>query len=198
MAHLLAGGSRTFKWSFAPEWNTQPTATKLRLHFSNQGKGYAPRQATYLFGGGVFNTMYNDGRLPVDVPIPETATRVELWALTTGHGAETGQCAEFCNHQHEFTIDGAVHVQEFPEAGTEDACIASLENGMVPNQAGTWWFGRGGWCPGQQVAPYVVDVTDTVVPGMTTQVAYRGLYNDATPPAMAGNIVLSSYLIVYE
>jgi hypothetical protein len=198
MVHLLAGGERTFKWSFAPPWNVQPTATKLRLHFSNQNKGYAPRAATYLYSGGAFNDLYNDGRLPVDVPISATAAKVELFAITTGHGAEAGQCAEFCNHQHEFTVDGNVHMQEFPEAQTEEGCVAAHEAGMVPNQAGTWWYGRGGWCPGQQVAPFVVDVTNEVTLGGTAQVTYRGLYNDATPTAASGNIDLVSYIVVYE
>ncbi len=198
MVHLLAGGERTFKWSFAPPWNVQPTATKLKLHFSNRNKGYAPRTATYLYSGGAFNDLYNDGRLPVDVPISATAAKVELWAITTGHGAEAGQCAEFCNHQHEFTVDGNVHMQEFPDAQVQEGCVAALEQGMVPNQAGTWWYGRGGWCPGQQVAPYVVDVTNEVTLGGTTQVSYRGLYNDATPTAPSGNIDLISYIVVYE
>jgi hypothetical protein len=198
MAHLLDGGMKTFKWSFAPPWNTQPTATKLRLHFSNRGKTVKPRAATFLFAGGPFNDQYNATRAPIDVPISAAATKVELWALTTGHGALTAQCAEFCNHQHEFTVGGQVHLQEFPEAGGEDLCMPEMENGMVPNQAGTWWFGRGGWCPGQQVEPFVVDVTSEVTLGGTATISYRGLFNDSDPPANAGDILLSSYLVVYE
>lgn len=198
MAHLLAGGTRTFKWSFAPPWNPQPTATKLRLHFSNQGKSVKPRAVTFLYSGGVFDATYNDTKLPMDVAIPAEAARVELWAIITGHGAEAGQCAEFCNHEHEFTIDGQIYSKDFPEAGTEDQCIPQMEHGMVPNQAGTWWFGRGGWCPGQQVEPYVVDVTADVIPGATSTVSYRGLRNGVTPTVASGNIDLVSYLVVYE
>ena len=60
---------------------------------------------------------------------------------TTGHGAGTNQCSEFCNHQHEFTVGGAVHLQTFPMAGSASGCIKNLESGMTPNQAGTWWYG---------------------------------------------------------
>lgn len=198
LPHLLAGGAKTFKWSFAPPWNTQPTATKLRLHFSNQGKGIKPRSLTFLYSGGVFDAAYNDSKAPIDVPVPASAAKVELFAIITGHGAETAQCAEFCNHQHEFTVGGQTYLKEYPMAGTEDGCIAEMENGMTPNQAGTWWFGRGGWCPGQQVEPYAVDVTNDVTPGQTTTVSYRGLFNESTPPSTAGNIDLVSYLVVYE
>ena len=198
LPHLLAGGARDFRWSFAPPWNPQPTKTKLSLLFSNQGKGIKPRAALPLFAGGDFNSSYNVGRADAAVAVPASAAKVELYALTTGHGAATGQCAEFCNHQHEFVVGGAVHLQQFEIAGVQDGCMAEVERGMTPNQGGTWWFGRGGWCPGQQVEPWRVDVTSDVTPGTDAIVSYRGLLNGAEPPDDAGNIVLASYLVIYE
>jgi hypothetical protein len=198
LAQLLQGGMQTFKWSFAPSWNTQPTATKLRLHLSNQGRGHAPSEATFLFAGGNFNATYNDAYLPIDVMIPADAQKVELWSLITGHGADTASCAEFCNHQHELTINGQSYLKEHTEAGTQDACVAQMDGGMVPNQAGTWWFGRGGWCPGQHVEPWIIDVTGDVTAGQLATVSYQGLFNGNTPPANAGNIVMSSYLVVHR
>jgi hypothetical protein len=199
LPHLREGGSRQFRWSFAPPWNPQPTSTKLSLRFSNRNKGYTPGEATFLWGGAAFGSAYNDARLPADVPIPADAKRVELWAIITGHGAdEATSCAEFCNHQHEFTVGESVYMKEYPEAGTADECVPQLAHGMVPNQGGTWWFGRGGWCPGQQVDPWVVDVTGDVTPGQTATVSYRGLYHDATPPDGSATIDLISYLVVYR
>ena len=49
--------------------------------------------------------------------------------------------------------------------GKNDGCIAEDARGMVPNQSGTWWLGRGGWCPGEQVEPWIVDVTADAKPG---------------------------------
>ncbi len=198
LVHLKTGGKRTFRWEFAPPWNTQPTATKLSLRLSNKAKGYAPAEATFLYGGGAFNSMYNAPNLPKEVPIPADAKHVELVAVVTGHGAETSQCAEFCNHQHKFTVNGTEHLKAHPEAGTQSECVDQIEQGMVPNQGGTWWFGRGGWCPGQQVAPWIVDVTAEVTPGATATVEYEGLFKNLTPPDGAGNIVLTSYLVVYK
>jgi hypothetical protein len=195
---LAAGGTRRFRWEFAPPWNTQPTATKLALRFSNRGKAERPVETLPLFSGGTFASTYNDGRLPASVPIPADAKRVELWSIVTGHGAEASQCAEFCNHEHELSVNGQVHLKEHPEAGTEEGCIEQLENGMVPNQPGTWWFGRGGWCPGQQVEPWIVDVTSDVVPGETAEITYRGLFGGMNPPDGAGNIVFTSYLVVHR
>jgi hypothetical protein len=196
---LASGGQHAFRWSFAPSWNTQPTATRLSLRLSNQKKAARAKAATYLFSGGSFDSMYNVGRTPVEVPIPATAKKVELFVIVTGHGAEASQCSEFCNHQHEFTVNGNKHLRDFPMAGTQDKCVPNLEKGMTPNQAGTWWFGRGGWCPGQQVEPWVVDVTAEVTPGETATVAYRGLFAGVDPPPDgAGEINLVSYLVVHE
>jgi hypothetical protein len=195
---LQSGGQHAFRWSFAPSWNTQPTATRLSLRFSNQKKSARPTQATYLFGGADFGSMYNVGRVPVDVPIPAGAKKVELFVLVTGHGSGTGQCSEFCNHQHEFTVNGNKHTDQFSMAGTNSGCVSHLANGMTPNQAGTWWYGRGGWCPGQQVDPWVVDVTADVTPGQTATVSYRGLFNGSDPADGSGNIDLVSYLVVHQ
>jgi hypothetical protein len=196
---LQSGGQHAFRWSFAPSWNTQPTATRLSLRFSNQKKGMRPTAATYLFGGGDFGAMYNVGRMPAAVPIPATAKKVELFVIVTGHGSGTNQCSEFCSHQHEFTVNGQKHLRDFPMAGTQDKCMPNLTSGMTPNQAGTWWYGRGGWCPGQQVAPWVTDVTADVTPGQPATVSYRGLFKNMDPPPdSSGNIDLTSYLVVYE
>ncbi|APR81655.1 N-glycosidase F, putative [Minicystis rosea] len=195
---LASGGEHTFRWSFAPEWNKQPTATKLSLRFSNQKKGMRPTTSTFLFAGGDFGSMYNASYAPIDVPIPATAKKVELFTIITGHGGATNNCSEFCNHQHEFTINEKAYKHEFPNAGTSNKCVPNVDKGMTPNQAGTWWYGRGGWCPGQQVDPWVQDVTADVKPGETATISYRGLYKNAAPPDGSGNIVMVSYLVVHE
>ena len=69
---------------------------------------------------------------------------------------------------------------------------------MTPNQYGTWWFGRGGWCPGMQVDPRVFDVTAEAPAGSTATVEYRGMYADRLPPDGSGNVALSAYLVIYR
>lgn len=68
----------------------------------------------------------------------------------------------------------------------------------MPDQAGTWFFGRGGWCPGRHVDPWVVDLTQVVAPGGTATVSYRGLLGGTTPPDGSGNIDMASWLVVYR
>ena len=196
LAHLLDGGARKIRF----DASSQKYLTRIDFRFSNRAKGYGPKQIVKLFAGGDFNSGYNDKYTPIDVPIPQSAKRVELWAVITGHGHSNTKfnCSEFCQHQHEFTIDGKLHLEDHPDVGDNESCIAQIENGIVPNQGGTWWFGRGGWCPGQQVDPWIVDVTADVTPGQTATVSYKGLYKGQTPPDGAGNIRMSSYLVIHE
>lgn len=199
MAHLLDGGTRRFRWEWAPEWNVQPTETRLTLRFSNQGRGIYPASVVNVATGGPFGSLYNDGRVPVDVDIPADVAKVELVTIVTGHGAGTSSCAEFCNHQHEFTVGSTTTLIEFPEAGTNTGCEdAGIPNQMTPNQWGTWWFGRGGWCPGQPVLPHVLDVTADVTPGETVTVSYRGLFGGNTPLDGSGDILLNSWIVTYR
>ena len=198
LVHLRDGGTRHFRWEWAPEWNVQPTATYLTLRFSNQDKGYQPIEIGELWGGKGFNSEYNVDRERMRVDIPGNASRVELWAVITGHGADTNQCAEFCNHQHEFVVDGRSFYREHPAIGNQEGCREAIDQGTVPNQWGTWWFGRGGWCPGQGVEPYVVDVTELATPGEELTVDYFGWLGGQEPPDNAGNIVMRSFIVSYE
>lgn len=198
LVHLRKGGKRTLRYSISPEWNQQAYLSQVDFRFSNQKKGHSPTKAHYLWSGGAFNSTYNAKYTPVEVDIPATAKRVEVWGVITGHGMAAQNCAEFCRHQHEFTVNGAVHVKDHPTVNKVDGCIAEVDDGMVPNQGGTWWFGRGGWCPGQQVKPFVADVTKDVTPGQKATVSYRALINGKEPPDNVGDIVMTSYLVVYE
>ena len=203
LAELKTGGTRHFRWDFAPPWNVQPTNTTLTLRFSNQKKAYAPASKTFLFAGGTFDDQYNVGRQPVQVQIPQAAKHVELWAIITGHGGDAiTNCAEFCDHQHHFTVGATTYTKDFPMAQTTTGCVADTAQMMTPNQGGTWWFGRGGWCPGAPVIPWVTDVTKDAPAGQTVTVSYQATLAGQTPPAAdaggTGNIDLVSYLVVYE
>ncbi len=199
LSQMKNGGRFEVRYEISPSWNPQAYQTEMDFRFSNQGKGHAPSTSTtFLWGGRGFNSGYNDGREPKQVEIPASAAKVEIWALITGHGGATNNCAEFCNHQHEWTIGGQTYFHEHDTIGDDTACVDAIDNGTVPNQSGTWWFGRGGWCPGQQIEPVVFDVTDVATPGSTAEISYRGLFNGGAIPDDSGNIVMSSWLVIYE
>ena len=194
LVFLAAGGTHTLR----VDVSSQSYMTTLDVRLRNAGKGIRPVAAHYLFSGGGFGSTYSDKYSPIDVEIPETAAKVELWAIITGHGMSAYNCAEFCDHRHTFTVNGDYFQKGHPEVNNQSGCVSEVANGMVPNQGGTWWFGRGGWCPGQQVEPWTADVTEVSPAGGTTTVSYQGTLGSLTPPDGAGNIRMVSYLVIYE
>ena len=201
LAFLKEGGEQSIR--FASSYSYENTLT---FHLTNEDKGGSPDTVHALFTGGGFNAEYNDKYSPMEVEIPADASRVELYAVISGHGwgAEVENCAEFCNHTHHFTINGTEFVKEHPAAGRAEGCVEQIENGTIPNQFGTWPYGRGGWCAGKQVDPWIVDVTDAVTPGETATITYQGLFEgeDYVPEAsgsgsgFGANINMRSHLVI--
>jgi len=177
------------------------------IRLSNRDNGPTPEAIRYLYSGKGFNESYNDGREPIVFESEPGTERVQLIAYITGHGwgAEVENCAEFCNHTHHFSVNGTEFVKQHTRAGQNKGCVDQIEDGVVPNQYGTWPYGRAGWCPGLDVKPWVVDVTDAIVSGENT-ITYEGLFNGATyvpTPSGSGqgfgaNITMSSYLVTWN
>jgi len=170
---LSAGGSRRFAF-----YSQQPYEVTLSLRLSSAGKAERPSETLPLWSATVeFNETYNDAFPPVTLATPADAAKVELVTALTGHGmSQPGNCAEFCNTTHTFTVNGTPYVRDFPDAGTTDGCMAQVGVGTVPNQYGTWWYGRSGWCPGKEVSLDSIDITADVLLGEDNLFEYQGLY----------------------
>ena len=188
---IAQGGTRKFGFS-----TQQPYEVELSLRLFNSGKRARPEQAIWLFSGGGFGLDYNDKYDPVEVEVPLDAAKVELAVAITGHGmSEPGNCAEFCDTTHHFLVNGTERVVNFPEIGNNHGCLEQVSEGTVPNQYGTWWYGRSGWCPGKEVSLRMIDVTDLIVKGETNSFDYEGYFQGAPYPGGA-SIVLSSWVVI--
>jgi hypothetical protein len=103
---------------------------------------------------------------------------------------------------HTFTVNGKDFVWTSEGvAGTGLGCTKHVRQGRVqPNEHGTWYTGRNGWCNGADVPPRVFDVTSAVAAGTvdTVNVTYHALAGGRKEPGkQGGNIVLSSSLAWY-
>ncbi|PRW21088.1 Peptide-N(4)-(N-acetyl-beta-D-glucosaminyl)a sparagine amidase F [Chlorella sorokiniana] len=140
------------------------------------------------FSGGDFGPGYNNRTAAgYNFTTPPGLRRALLVARITGHGwgPETDGCADFCGTQHSFWVNGAAHEfgMRFERAGALWACADQVPNGVVPNQHGTFLYGRNGWCPGQDVAPWVADVTAALSPlGQLNSIAYCGALVNGSEP----------------
>ena len=152
-----------------------------------------------------FDENYNSHFEPVKTEIAGEVKKVEIYAYITGHGqsSEEANCAEFCQFESVFTVNGTDFVIDFDNAGTADGCFEEVKNGVVPNQYGSWPYGRAGWCPGQNVRLIKIDVTDALTSGENTFSYSAYLDGKIYEPVVTdesgyrAEIYLSSYLAVY-
>jgi hypothetical protein len=198
MLALVRGGADQH-FRFGMRWNMNPATWDMRFRLRNTGQvGAATTMIPAFVGNDGFNDTYNDWPT-VEFTPPATATKVEFVALISGHGQETSNCAEWCNHQHEFTINGsAVYLREFPGDVVNQRCGEAADFGVIPGQWGNWTPGRAGWCPGLPVQPWIVDITDDVTLEQINTIDYRGLFAGAPVTGSRGRILLSSYIVIYE
>lgn len=105
------------------------------------------------------NWVYGDPDISYDLPertldVAANTTASHLRMTISGHGqGNTDNAAEFSERTHQ-VLAGGMSIDNHHLWKTDCAQNA------CSNQLGTWLFSRAGWCPGQEVKPYTVDLTD--------------------------------------
>ena len=123
--------------------------------------------------------------------------KVVLAFTLSGHG----EC-EFMETTHIFTVNGVdFQWSSVGVAGTAMGCSTQVRSGRVqPNQHGTWYTGRNGWCNGADVPVHLMDVTQAIMsrPSSAANITYHAYVGASSPPGkQGGNIVLASSLAWY-
>lgn len=191
---IASGGERRLEF-----YTTQKYEVSLNIRLSTKAKAAKPVETMPLFFASSFGLDYNDLFDPQDIFIPQDATKVEIATVISGHGgASPGNCAEFCNTTHHFFVNGNENIREFTEAGTTYDCMDKTNQGTVPNQFGTWWYGRSGWCPGLEVPLVPIDVTSQVVLNDDNTFDYEGYYLGAPYTGSGASIRLQSWVVIYK
>ena len=209
---LKPGGNKIVKFQESG-WPNSLLTMRFRF-YHNQEIVDTPQEFQPMWVGTIpFNPDFDDNTPPVVFNVPDDATKVEFVSYITGHGwgsNGTYNCAEFCNSKHIFTVNGGVYEFDtsYPEADDNNYCmeLETIIQGVVPNQWGTWGYGRAGWCPGQDVHPMITDITEYVSIGDDNVIDYNGCRvqgnNCVAPPICQGDgycpeIAVSSYVIVW-
>lgn len=195
LSMLQGGGPARFRFNTSYNY-----FVSSELRFSNRADEPTAFEYKQLWGGGNFNSGYNAAHQPKKFVVPPGTVKAEVVAFITGHGfnGDEENCAEFCAHAHHFRLNGgAEHVREHPEADDYLGCIPQIDDGAVPNQYGTWYLGRGGWCPGLDVPPTRFDVTDDLDFDGFNELEYWGSLAGQEPDNH-GSIWMSSYLVFYR
>jgi len=185
------GGTRRLAY-----WTIQPYEVWLDLRFSNQGKAARPAEVSYLWDGGTFDANWNANHPAIEIEVPADAVKVEIATVMSGHGMNSpNNCAEFCPTDHHFFVNGVEYVRDIPIENEETGCVDQVPAGTVPNQYGTWFYGRNGWCPGKHVDMVNLDVTDAIVPGAVNHLVYEA-YQNGVPYAGSATMDVETWLVV--
>ena len=180
-------------------YSIDPYAMTLDVRLSDQEKPLRPVKTEAIWQ---VSRPMDDYYLPAfpatDVVIPANAEKVELSVIISGHGMSSGlNCAEFCDTHHLFAVNGQPWDVSFPETANALDCQESVDEGVVPNQWGTWFYGRSNWCPGQAVIPLVQDVTALVTPGDVATLTYDATGPNGPLPGGEATMVVTAYLTIY-
>lgn len=199
-----AGPNCTFEMQVGGEtW----VASDLHLRFSSEAPGALPFATTHCEWPNPSTSFkgpdYNANRT-IAVDVPAGTTRVQVAAIITGHSG-----CEFVPTSHHFVVNGhdhntsAIAWDRFMQAGSDDGCTDFVPTGSVPNEHGTWMYGRNGWCDGADVPPLVWDVTDAVAGRATFNLTYYALAYDVggkhpTEDGCNGGILMTANVAFYD
>lgn len=211
---LLDSNKCTFTMKTVPWAMPWYTSLNLRFSVSNQTAtgnftedgdegSLLPFRVMPLYSGGTFDKNYNKRFKPIKFSVPTSTKKVELYAVITAHGYDNNKCGEFCVTSHNFLFNAFFNnTLVFDSAGSPLGCAMRVKEGAVPNEHGTWLYGRGGWCDGLQVDPWRIDITKQLdISGSESNtVVYFGLFNgtDPNPSKDPGYIIMSSFLVFYK
>lgn len=186
-------------------WWAKPWLTTLNLRFKkilhkNDKVGiFGPTRVQPLFQGGTFDENYNKKYHPFTFQTVLNQTyEVFIYAIITGHGSDNNNCAEFCPTSHHFVVNNNhTYNRLFKKAGTPIGCANEVLKGVVPNEHGTWLYGRDGWCDGQNVNAWVINISSDIETDSQNNVTYHAFYDgkDPKPTENPGEIIMSSYLV---
>ncbi len=128
-----------------------------------------------------------------DMMIPSNATSARMRVTTTGHGFTNNvNCAEFCQRYYNLKINnigatGNVVVWN-------DDCAA---NSIKP-QAGTWFYNRAGWCPGQRGTTNLHEITDFMTFGGASNNVNIDMQNYAWSGDQTPSYYMDAQLVSYD
>jgi hypothetical protein len=204
---LLSFFEKAGKYKFKFTVSGDQYVNYLNFVYVEDSQETKPVKIIGLFKGTVpFNETYNDYWTETEIEIPESAQKVFISSYISGHGngSEAANCAEFCPFESLFYVNGTSYEHDFNNAGTDRGCFDLVDEGVVPNQYGSWPFGRAGWCPGQDVKLINIDVTESVIKGQKNKFLY-GAYLDGDiyvpevtdPAGYRAEIPLTSYVVYW-
>jgi len=155
--------------SYIQVWGTSGWMLDVSLEFIKGSTPYPYQKITRLWETD--NWVYGDPGISYDLPLQSVdihaqTQELEMRMTNTGHGqANTDNAAEFSPKTQTVMVNGAT-------AASHYLWKANCGQNICNNQFGTWQFARAGWCPGQEVQPYMVNLNTQLTAGQSMTFDY--------------------------
>lgn len=180
----LLRGRRTMK-AFIDTWSSPAWRVDFSLSFEPDTLYTPPVWVRPVFFTDSFNAHdFGDGA-GVEVIVPDGLSRVVLRYLTTGHCTDGRGADEFVAKANVISVNGVVVHRFHP---WRDDCRRFRDrNPYTARWTTGYWssdYSRSGWCPGDEVLPLELDLSDHLVAGRHT---VRFVIEDMRPRDEDGN-----------
>jgi hypothetical protein len=149
----ILSGAVTFN-SFVQVWGPSGWLVTIDLEFVEGADDFPYYKTSPLWTTDYWvygDPDINDDLDELSVSVDDNSETSHIRATVTGHGqGNTDNAAEFSNKTHQFQLNGV-------GIDNHNLWKADCAANTCDDQNGTWLFARAGWCPGQQVIPYIVE-----------------------------------------
>jgi len=164
----LLHGACNFE-SYIQVWGTQGWLLDVSLTFVKGSTAHPYQKITRLWETD--NWVYGDPNISYDLPVQNVninalTQELEFRMTNSGHGqANTDNAAEFSPKTHTVVVNGS-------NVASHYLWKADCNINPCSPQSGTWQFSRAGWCPGQEVQPYLVNLNAQLTAGQSMSFDY--------------------------
>jgi hypothetical protein len=158
-------GERQFR-AFIDTWVSPAWRVDLTLRYQPVKEYDNSTWAAPVFLTDSFNSQDMPGGREVVVEVPKGLARVVLRYVSTGHCTDGTDADEFISKANVISVDGVVVARYHP---WRDDCRRYRERNPYTSHwtDGSWSsdYSRSGWCPGVEVSPMEIDLSDHLTPG---------------------------------
>jgi len=164
LAPLLRG--RVTIAAFIDTWVAPAWRIDCALRFDPDSLADPPSWAAPAFYTDSFNAREHGDGAEATVEIPAGLRRVILKLFTTGHCTDGRDADEFISKANVVSVDGRV-VHRFHPWRSDCRRFRDRNPYTTRWSDGSWSsdYSRSGWCPGVEVDPVEIDLTDHLTPG---------------------------------
>lgn len=155
--------------AFVDTWVSPAWRIDFCLEFISRDEWIEADWTAPIYFTDTFTAAEQGDGVDVDVTIPDNLERVVMMYYSTGHCTDGIDADEFISKPNVISVDGVVVERYHP--WRDDCRRFRARNPYCARWSDGYWssdYSRSGWCPGVEVLPVEIDLTDHLTAGNHT------------------------------